>query len=962
MSGKTNASKAAHRATRKSRRQAGEDPEVPPPPVSGAANSLSVSDSSSETTDEFANPEIDTYILEDSLAIDTAIPAPTVPSIIAPTAPAPTAPSKPAPSAPAPTAPSDFAPSAPAPTAPSKFAPSAPAPTAPSDYASATSLPSSFLEDLHKRDIEFKSMLTSALVTLTERCSDSFVKIHQVSEKIDHEKIRSEERSSELERHLASLASVLRPSTTTAPPVPSHPGPSDSIPNDDAASTKDGSYHSNEDDSTDIHDDDPTPLEHVTSSTRTVSIFGKRYSTNPALWKIDEFAHYHYAVDQLTTVQVEATCPKSRHHPFHTYSVRLIDGSGSHTVRHDDLFLDADVDDMERNLSEFTEAFDQVDRKVRGLNPDLPDDLVYKFDRMKMENFKASTFTTAMASAALLDDQLPSIKQFYLDLSINLTAANKYTIQYLPAFSSISSALSLRDQVYPPSTFTYHARAKTHLDYIGLLIGQIFHRPAFTATAPLAKTHLDVVMHSDKTGWEMLEHLLRHTIPYLGATGFDVDAKIRELQARHGMRLSDFLSKALSICQSIRLSGITPSPNAILRHFISELMKCTNIMPLVAPVNRDLNSFISRLGCNAIFKNASIDSLATDLRNGFPPNTCLIVPSTPVVPQLTLSGDVAEQSMATPRTTGSPSYNRPQYAATQVQFADKPLVIDEETSPEEEPALLASGEEVDDMLNEMVPSVLDSLDFDPANPDAQNLVLAAMRANLKKAREPCQACGSTLHPTDSCRLRGEKFQPDWLRRQIQQVNSVLGDSPINPVEQSRPTPRKPAFAMSDKPFKSRPRSGNRNISAMEITGLSAAPPSDSLIDSDDDASASSDGVLQFAHMSTDTTHWTVTATDEACPDSTDESEPHPEPSASPSLELRSITSASELDATLDSITNQIEASIDNDKLAIDPQYAVLDMKNYDPSITSDPPVERDIANPMQVSDYSSFGYDEPLNC
>ena len=117
MSGKTNASKAAHRATRKSRRQAGEDPEVPPPPDSGNANSPSVSDSGSVTTpsvlpgyvsigtdgaentkdnatdtsDEFPNPEIDTYILEDSLAIDTVIPAPTLPSSIAPTAPAPTA-------------------------------------------------------------------------------------------------------------------------------------------------------------------------------------------------------------------------------------------------------------------------------------------------------------------------------------------------------------------------------------------------------------------------------------------------------------------------------------------------------------------------------------------------------------------------------------------------------------------------------------------------------------------------------------------------------------------------------------------------------------------------------------------------------------------------------------------------------------------------------------------------------
>ena len=160
--------------------------------------------------------------------------------------------------------------------------------------------------------------------------------------------------------------------------------------------------------------------------------------------------------------------------------------------------------------------------------------------------------------------------------------------------------------------------------------------------------HLDVIKHSDKTGWEILEHLLRHTIPYLGATGFDVDAKIKELQARHGMRLTDFLSKALiSICQSIRLSGINPSPNAILRHFISELMKCTNILPLVAPaVNRDLNSFVSRLGCNAIYKSASIDSLATDLHNGFPSDTCLIVPSTSTMPPLTLSGDVAEQSTA----------------------------------------------------------------------------------------------------------------------------------------------------------------------------------------------------------------------------------------------------------------------------------------------------------------------------
>lgn len=78
------------------------------------------------------------------------------------------------------------------------------------------------------------------------------------------------------------------------------------------------------------------------------------------------------------------------------------------------------------------------------------------------------------------------------------------------------------------------------------------------------------------------------------------------------------------------------------------------------------------------------------------------------------------------------------------------------------------------------------------------------------------------------------------------------------------------------------------------------------------------------------------------------------------LRLHSLQNATDMEAALGKVTQQLEQSVANNSLAIDPQFAVLDTKNLDLSKTA--PETRDISNPLVESDYSPHGYDEQVNC
>jgi hypothetical protein len=75
------------------------------------------------------------------------------------------------------------------------------------------------------------------------------------------------------------------------------------------------------------------------------------------------------------------------------------------------------------------------------------------------------------------------------------------------------------------------------------------------------------------------------------------------------------------------------------------------------------------------------------------------------------------------------------------------------------------------------------------------------------------------------------------------------------------------------------------------------------------------------------------------------------------LQYRTISSTAEVETVLNEITQDMESAIDKDELIVNPKLAVI---NYDPHKVDDPSSGRNLADAVQVADYSV--YNEQVNC
>ena len=69
----------------------------------------------------------------------------------------------------------------------------------------------------------------------------------------------------------------------------------------------------------------------------------------------------------------------------------------------------------------------------------------------------------------------------------------------------------------------------------------VLERVTLTATAPHTRSQIVDVLHSDFDKWDVLEHLVKKTVPSLGRLDLDITSMILELRVSHGMLLQTFL-------------------------------------------------------------------------------------------------------------------------------------------------------------------------------------------------------------------------------------------------------------------------------------------------------------------------------------------------------------------------------------------------------------------------------------
>ena len=672
----------------------------------------------------------------------------------------------------------------------------------------------------------------------------------------------------------------------------------------------------------------------VTASVRTMHWAGNMYQTNPATFLAGDAAHWRYANDILKLVEIQSFTPPSPSCPTWSYSIKAIQSSSTDlfTTRHEDLYIPV-IDDRvivdEKGIDAAAERlFSLQEYTNKRLNPDLNAEDIRRFSRMSQDKFSAKTFLAGTSSLSIQEDSLAAFQTFWSALNILLAASNKYNISYLPPWNDLHPTLPLRTQVYPPATFSSSDDVKTHLDFVGTLVYSVLQAPSLTLKAPRARTHLRLIITGTSDGWDALEQLAKKVVPRLGRLDFNVDALIQSLRATHGLPVDTFLTKAKQIDGDLRLAGVVTSPNQLLRHFMSELMKCANLTPLVAQIHHRMTVFWSTYGYSALYTEDSVLSISDYLLAG---NNNGVITLTDQAKRSTYKSPSSSSSANKPRFS---SFNRPQYAAASTQDTDIMPALGSDLSPPSvtstSPDTPPSHHDLDtEFIRDMVKPVLAALDFDDPDENLQSLTFNAMVKSLT-SQGPCEVCGGR-HDADKCRARGLAFLPPWLRKAVLQYNAVHGDTPKVPPADTPPPPRNPRIP-------TRPEKRNMTVHWKDSS------------DDDSDANDDSPTGLEFHMM----------GVPEQAPSS---SENVPSASTSPRFQLCSAETTTDIQSTLDRVAQDISANLDSAIRDCDPKFALMDISRLDktaPPSSSTETHPADLSTPMSVDDYDTYGFSDQV--
>ena len=104
----------------------------------------------------------------------------------------------------------------------------------------------------------------------------------------------------------------------------------------------------------------------------------------------------------------------------------------------------------------------------------------------------------------------------------------------------------------------------------------------------------------------MLEHLVKNTVPSLGRLDLDITAIILQLRVSHGMLLQTFITSVKRLDQTIILAGVLTVPSQLLTQFLSQLMRCSNMIHSLSTKNHSTRTFLRMHGFSQEYEVESV--------------------------------------------------------------------------------------------------------------------------------------------------------------------------------------------------------------------------------------------------------------------------------------------------------------------------------------------------------------------
>jgi hypothetical protein len=392
---------------------------------------------------------------------------------------------------------------------------------------------------------------------------------------------------------------------------------------------------------------------------------------------------------------------------------------------------------------------------------------------------------TSLKDFKLQSDSIVELKDLMNRISTSITGASKTGLLKLPAISDLSPSTSIRDLWMPPPSYSRYEVAKACYGNIATAISTMLTAKDFASDAPKAKIALATVANGSYDGIEMLDHLLRARIPILGATDFNGYSAIMELKVEDGMQLVDFITKAQDIQAQLTMSAHSHDDNSLFERFLIELMK-TNIHSFISTTFSAFNKFRKKHANMKRYTADNIDTIATDLIDGQAPAVIYLTDAQRESDSTTQNPSAFRDGLN--RHKSRSNFSRLKFAA--LKFNDDASVDDtpnELTEEERQQAELTAT----DMFSKL------ESDYQGDKKELyDDLVYCAMSQLQSRRRKICEVCEQG-HATDACWSRGPAFQPELIRRRVEQINLRDGDKPKQPPE-SKLIP--PKSSLSKKPL------------------------------------------------------------------------------------------------------------------------------------------------------------------
>jgi len=517
---------------------------------------------------------------------------------------------------------------------------------------------------------------------------------------------------------------------------------------------------------------------------------GIALTTSPVMFKVEDSAWWRYSGDMMRLVEILEVTPPTPIRRQPNYFVRCQNGQ-THSVSHTDLFLSrerATEIDLDGRITSDPDLFSATDRMdlyaIEGL---FTTQQAIQWKALDGTQFKISTLQTALKDLKLETDSILELQSLHDSISTAIAGASTNGLLKLPSLQELSPTVSIRDIWLPPPTHHRFSSAVACYGNIASCIKVLLTRKDFSATAPKAKFAIATVSASDD-GLDALYALYRARIPVLGATDFNAYVEIMGLQVEHGTLLINFINTAQDIEAQLSLSSHPPNDNSLFKQFLTQLMK-TNVHSYVGITFSDFNIFLKQSGGREKYTKHTIKSVSQMLIDGCAPSTLYLMNKVDSTGHRHDINNLSPFKDAIAKHKSRSNFSKLKFANMQIDSEDRTNL---DTLEEEE--IECTQEELDQAQAAIEPyfeSLKETYSGDLEELHGKLLFSAMEQIKSESKKKQCEICNSE-HP-EPCWLRGPNFQPNWLKKRIEQVNLRDGNEPAQPPNENV-TPPKASFS------------------------------------------------------------------------------------------------------------------------------------------------------------------------